>query len=365
MKLVVVEDIDDFLDSLSPSNKDHRLDLQCKISDIVQDLEKQIEKAKDGRIKLSDHLLSDLLDDLIFALQHPTFLHFFQGQQNFRFDFDSLVEIVPVDDTSEAFLKILHVLYLLPKDHMTNVCFQDGLFCHLDFISRIIDPRSLKHKWILDNGFEFRLELAKFNIPVPDFYNSCPLVIKRRNLVEDSIIKVMGADAGSLSKGVVVKFEEEDGIGDGVVRGWLICLIEDMVENFGAFQCSGDELAMDHTRIYVKQGAEEKYPDFFLCFGRLLALALIHEIQIGITLDRTIFQKLAENDINLEDIRETAPGKFKSYSEILLSSEDDYGLYTLFDRVTNKRITFEEREKFIAEEICADFVDCTIYKLDR
>ncbi|KAK1362965.1 hypothetical protein POM88_038526 [Heracleum sosnowskyi] len=104
--------------------------------------------------------------------------------------------------------------------------------------------------------------------------------------------------------------------------------------------------------------AEEKYPNFFRCFGRLLALAIIHEIQIGITLDRTFFRQLAENDINLEDIKETAPTKFKLYSGILLASERDFQGYTLYGGVDKKQITFEEREEFIAKEICAEFVDC-------
>ncbi|WOG84017.1 hypothetical protein DCAR_0103196 [Daucus carota subsp. sativus] len=75
-------------------------------------------------------------------------------------------------------------------------------------------------------------------------------------------------------------------------------------ESHGAFLCSGNDpddlVARDVMRFYPKAGSL-KDANFYICFGRLIALALIHEIQIGIALDRCLFVQYREGDLRLKD----------------------------------------------------------------
>lgn len=56
----------------------------------------------------------------------------------------------------------------------------------------------------------------------------------------------------------------------------------------------------------------------YFCFsGRMIALTLMHKVQIGVVFDRTFFLQLAGKDITLEDVRDADPPFYKSCKEIL------------------------------------------------
>ncbi|KAL6568030.1 SUMO-activating enzyme subunit 2 [Orobanche hederae] len=77
-----------------------------------------------------------------------------------------------------------------------------------------------------------------------------------KDLLNDSIEKILEADAQDLAKGIRVSFKDEAGEGDGVRREWLIYVVEKMVDiSQGAFRITGDDLGgHDYTRFYPQQG---------------------------------------------------------------------------------------------------------------
>lgn len=56
---------------------------------------------------------------------------------------------------------------------------------------------------------------------------------------------------------------------------------------------------------------------YFKFSGRLIALALMHKVQIGITFDRTFFLQLAGKPITLEDVKDADPFLYASCKWIL------------------------------------------------
>lgn len=56
---------------------------------------------------------------------------------------------------------------------------------------------------------------------------------------------------------------------------------------------------------------------YFSFSGRVIALALMHKVQIGIVFDRTFFLQLAGRSITLEDVRDADPDLYKSWKQIL------------------------------------------------
>lgn len=63
--------------------------------------------------------------------------------------------------------------------------------------------------------------------------------------------------------------------------------------------------------------------DYFSFCGRVIALALMHKVQIGIVFDRIFFLQLAGKHVSLDDVRDADPCLFNSCKKIL---EMDAGL---------------------------------------
>ena len=57
--------------------------------------------------------------------------------------------------------------------------------------------------------------------------------------------------------------------------------------------------------------------EYFSFSGRVIALALMHKVQVGIVFDRVFFLQLAGALVSLEDIRDADPFLYKSCKEIL------------------------------------------------
>ncbi|KAL6584808.1 SUMO-activating enzyme subunit 2 [Orobanche minor] len=175
-----------------------------------------------------------------------------------------------------------------------------------------------------------------------------------KDLLDDSIEKILEADAEDLAKGTRVSFKDEAGEGDGVRREWIISVVEKMVDiSQGAFRITRDDLGgHDYTRFYPQQGSV-KSVDFYRCFGRIIALALIHEIEMGIAFDNILFLLLGGHNLTLADIRETAPRLYKSYNQIMSYSPDRLERAELFH--DGGQVTIENREGFVSEKIYLEF----------
>lgn len=59
------------------------------------------------------------------------------------------------------------------------------------------------------------------------------------------------------------------------------------------------------------------HPDFFEFTGRVIALALMHKVQVGVLFDRVFFLQLAGVKISLEDIKDTDRIMYNSCKQIL------------------------------------------------
>lgn len=62
--------------------------------------------------------------------------------------------------------------------------------------------------------------------------------------------------------------------------------------------------------------------EYFSFSGRVIALALMHKVQVGIVFDRVFFLQLAGKYISLEDIRDADPCLYNSCKQILDMDSD-------------------------------------------
>lgn len=67
---------------------------------------------------------------------------------------------------------------------------------------------------------------------------------------------------------------------------------------------------------------DPKHRDYFRVCGRVIALSLMHKVQVGIGFDRVLFMQLAGHRIQLEDIKDTDPVLYRSCKHILEMDTD-------------------------------------------
>lgn len=69
--------------------------------------------------------------------------------------------------------------------------------------------------------------------------------------------------------------------------------------------------------LFAASKVDPLHLEYFGFSGKVIALALMHKIQVGIVFDRVFFLQLAGNTITLEDIRDADPYLYSSCKQIL------------------------------------------------
>lgn len=181
---------------------------------------------------------------------------------------------------------------------------------------------------------EFRIELLQTVIPEIDSGSSLILEIARKNLVDDSFKCVLAANGNHLRRTLLIKFAGENGRGPGVLREWIILQFQGML----AMDMYFETLQKDR-RVLMPTRENVKNVNFFIYFGRLLALSLMHRVQGGFMLEPIVLKMLADNKITLTDVME-------------------------FDTGLRKHLTSMARNEIYGEIVpLADFIDACLNDL--
>ena len=74
--------------------------------------------------------------------------------------------------------------------------------------------------------------------------------------------------------------------------------------------------------LFAASKVDPLHLKYFSFSGRVIALALMHKVQVGIVFDRVFFMQLAGKSITLEDIRDADPYMYSSCKQILEMDAD-------------------------------------------
>ncbi|KAG4378275.1 hypothetical protein GLYMA_17G008250v4 [Glycine max] len=182
--------------------------------------------------------------------------------------------------------------------------------------------RTDEHQWILKRrcvtNFESRRHLAMMIFPEvkEDYKELRKMLIDRSQLLAESFECIALAEPESLHAGLFMKFQNEEPTGPGVLREWflLVCQAIFNPQNALFVACPNDQ------RRFFPYPASKVHPlhlEYFSFAGRVIALALMQRVQVGIVFDRAFFLQLAGNSITLEDIRDADPYLYTSCKQIL------------------------------------------------
>ncbi|KAI3918049.1 hypothetical protein MKW92_027440 [Papaver armeniacum] len=182
------------------------------------------------------------------------------------------------------------------------------------------------HLWLLkyDSAidFESRRHLVRMMFPEvqDDNVKLYKLLINRSHLFKESFELIAHVKPKSLHSGLFVEFKDEVATGHGVLREWLLLVCQALFspENSLFVECPEDRRRFFPNPAPLKS---EQLNLFGFC-GRVIALAVMHKVQVGIALDRVLFLQLAEEELSLEDIRSADPVMYRSWKKILEMDAD-------------------------------------------
>ncbi|KAI3930459.1 hypothetical protein MKW92_000732 [Papaver armeniacum] len=146
------------------------------------------------------------------------------------------------------------------------------------------------------------------------------MVIDRLILLTQSYERIAHVKARSLHNGLCVEFKDEVATGHGVLREWLLLVCQAL---FSPENSLFSECPEDRQRFFPSPAkvTHQQLKVFGFC-GRVIALALMHKVQVGIAFDRVFFLQLAKEKISLEDIRCADPVMYRSCKKILEMDDD-------------------------------------------
>ncbi|KAI3877229.1 hypothetical protein MKW92_015580 [Papaver armeniacum] len=182
------------------------------------------------------------------------------------------------------------------------------------------------HLWLLKYGnaidFESRIHLMVMMFPEvkDDKEKLHKILIDRSLLLPESFEQIALAKAQSLHNGLFVEFKNEVATGHGVLREWLSLVCQAL---FSPQKSLFVECPEDHRRFFPNpiEGKPQQLKYFGFC-GRVVALALMHRVQVGIAFDSVFFLQLANEKISLEDICCADPVMYRSCKKILEMDAD-------------------------------------------
>ncbi|KAL1211033.1 E3 ubiquitin-protein ligase UPL5 [Cardamine amara subsp. amara] len=253
-----------------------------------------------------------------------------------------------------AILKIINSmanLYQGAKEHVAeNLNLRKVAFCALvvKFAKRGDD-----HQWIFEykeaTNFEARRHLAMLLFPdVKEEYDEMhEMLIDRSNLLAESFEYIVRASPEALHSGLFMEFKNEEATGPGVLREWFYLVCQELFNQKNTlFLRTADDFRRFSPNPASK--VDPMHSDFFEFTGRVIALALMHKVQVGVLFDRVFFLQLAGSRISLEDIKDTDGIMYNSCKQILemdpvfFDSSAGLGLtFMLETEVLGKRDTIE------------------------
>nr|XP_043611115.1 E3 ubiquitin-protein ligase UPL5-like [Erigeron canadensis] len=183
--------------------------------------------------------------------------------------------------------------------------------------------RGVDYNWILQRkdltDFQSRRHLVMLLLPElkNDYYDNVhEMLIDRSQLLAESFNYILAAKTDALRGGLFMEFKNEEATGPGVLREWFLLVCQSIFDPHKALfiPCPNDR------RRFFPNPASKVDPmhlDYYQFAGRVIALALMHKMQVGIVFDRTFFLQLAGVDISLDDVKDADPYLYSSCKQIL------------------------------------------------
>lgn len=219
----------------------------------------------------------------------------------------------------------------------------------------------LEHKFILDFESKRRVVLGMLPEPRDDFEERHDIFIHRDHLLPESFHAFESVKADALQGGLSVEFATEEATGPGVLREWfyLICREIFNPENALFLSCPNDP-----RRFFPNpaSGVNPEHLSYFRFCGQVIALALMHKVQMNVVFALIFFKQVSGLPTTWEDVKDADPLLYESCKKILemdadLVDSDALGLTFVHE--------FEELGTLKTIELCFHGKDMSVTSQNR
>ncbi|KAI5080078.1 hypothetical protein GOP47_0005557 [Adiantum capillus-veneris] len=207
-----------------------------------------------------------------------------------------------------GFMETLHTI-LHSRSKALNTIIEQ-LECHNDHIWL------LEHKSLLEFESKKRLVLGMLPEPQEDFEERHDIFIHRDYLLSDSFHAFQHVKAEVLQGGLSVEFASEEATGPGVLREWFYLVCKEIFdpENALFLSCPNDP-----RRVFPNPASNmnPEHLNLFRFSGQVIALALMHKVQVNVVFSSIFFKQLAGLSMSWEDVKDADPVLYQSCKKIL------------------------------------------------
>ncbi|CAM6092872.1 unnamed protein product [Calypogeia fissa] len=174
----------------------------------------------------------------------------------------------------------------------------------------------LDHKSLLDFESKRRLVMAMLPEPQDDHDERQEIIVHRSQLLTESFEMLAYVEPEALQGGISVEFSTEEATGPGVLREWFSMICREI------FNCQNAlflPCPKDRRRFFPNpaSGVNPGHLTYFRFCGRVIALALMHRVQVDVVFAVTFFKQLAGLPISWEDAKDADPVLYESCKKIL------------------------------------------------
>ncbi|KAI0228425.1 putative E3 ubiquitin-protein ligase HERC4 [Lamellibrachia satsuma] len=183
------------------------------------------------------------------------------------------------------------------------------------------------------------------------------LLVKRTNLVPETIAQLAKQNTSDLKKPLKVVFLGEEGLDAGGVRKeFFLLLLQDLTDpKYGMFQY------YDESRLlWFKKETFEDSAMFFLV-GEVCGLAIYNSTIIDLHFPQALYKKLLRRPVTVEDMKELDPTVGKSLEDLLAYDGDN--IEDVF--CLNFQVTHEEYGVITQVDLCPDGASILVNKENR
>lgn len=216
------------------------------------------------------------------------------------------------------------------------------IFDHFHFLLECPELMSQFLHVIRLQSFERRREWLYQNISDGDNHNEIlhipasdqdVLVINRERLFHSSCERVMKEDPEKLKKGLALKFDGEEGMGQGVVREWFDVLSREILNpDYALFTQSADGSTFQPNS---NSAINPDHLNYFRFAGQILGLCLYHQQLINVYFTRSFYKHILGIPVNYTDVASIDPDYARNLQWILDHDIDNLGLDLTFSVETD------------------------------
>ena len=190
---------------------------------------------------------------------------------------------------------------------------------------------------LLDGPFKFISKaprLVDFDFKLKDFRHrirttrgrgsQVTLNVSRQNCLRDSFMQIMQSQQPVLGP-FHIRFKDEEGAdAGGLTREWFQLLAEEMVnDNYALFVHTSEGNTFQPNPL---SDINDKHLDYFKFCGRIVALAVVHDVPIDVHFTRSVYRHLIGVEPCFRDVESIDPTMFTNLEKLIKINLDEQDL---------------------------------------